>query len=140
MKKNNNTTISNNPMPAKSIRLREDQWTFIQNRHQEFGAENPNAFIRDAVDFYTEWLTMNRTQKFLTPALESVITAKVRDCEERLSRIVFKLATSQNMLAHIAGNDYNWSEDEIEELRVQCVRELKESNGTLGVPDIYARK
>ncbi len=54
MKRNNNTPISNNPMPAKSIRLREDQWTFIQTRHQEFGAENPNAFIRDAIDFYTE--------------------------------------------------------------------------------------
>ncbi len=140
MKNYNNNPKSIAPMPAKSIRLREDQWTFIHNRHQEFGAENANAFVRDAIDFYTEWLTLNRTQKFLTPALESVITAKVRDCEERLSRLMFKLAVSQNMLAHIAGNDYNWNEREIEELRLQCVRELKETNGTLGVPDVYARK
>ncbi len=135
-----NQKIKNEPMPSGSVRLREDQWTFVKERCKEFGAENANEFIRDAIDFYTEWLTLNNTQKFLTPALESVITAKVRDCEERLSRIIFKLAVSQNMLAYIAGNDYNWNEQEIEELRVQCVRELKESNGTLGVPDIYARK
>lgn len=89
------------PMPSESVRLREDQWTFIKERCKEFGAENTNEFIRDAVDFYTEWLTMNHVQKFLTPALESVIPSKIRDCEERLSRLLFKLAVSQNMLAHI---------------------------------------
>ena len=68
-------------MTAKSIRLTPTQWNECDKRAEELGLRSRNDFIRDAIDFYMEWLDKPSSQKFLTPALESVIGAKVRDKE-----------------------------------------------------------
>ena len=100
------------------------------------GLKSKNEFIRDAITFYTEWLDSPVTQKFMTPALESVIGAKVRDSEERLARLLFKLAVDQNFLAHIVGNTYEYDEATLEDFRIQSLREVKETNGTFTAKDI----
>ena len=68
-------------MTAKSIRLTPTQWNECDKRAEELGLRSRNDFICDAIDFYMEWLDKPSSQKFLTPALESVIGAKVRDKE-----------------------------------------------------------
>ena len=130
----------NESMPAKGVRLRADQWESCDRLFEQLGLASRNAFLRDAVDFYIEYLQSKTSVKFLTPALESVIGAKIRDSEERLARILFKLAVGQNMLAHITGGDYQYEDDEIETLRLQCIRELKETNGTINVETIMQEK
>ena len=90
----------NDAMPSKGVRLRVDQWEDCDRFSETLKMASRNDFIRDAIDFYLEYLRRNNSVKFLTPALESVISAKVRDSEERLDRLLFKLAVDQNLLAH----------------------------------------
>ena len=95
-----------------------------------------NDFIRDAVDFYIEYLRRNNSVKFLTPALESVISSKIRDSEDRIARLLFKLAVDQNLLAHIVADTYDFNSDAVSEQRVYSIREVKETNGTIHVDQI----
>ena len=83
----------NDAMPSKGVRLRVDQWEDCDRFSETLKMASRNDFIRDAIDFYLEYLRRNNSVKFLTPALESVISAKVRDSEERLARLLFKLAS-----------------------------------------------
>ena len=76
----------NDAMPSKGVRLRVDQWEDCDRFSETLKMASRNDFIRDAIDFYLEYLRRNNSVKFLTPALESVISAKVRDSEERLYR------------------------------------------------------
>ena len=92
----------NDAMPSKGVRLRVDQWEDCDRFSETLKMASRNDFIRDAIDFYLEYLRRNNSVKFLTPALESVISAKVRDSEERLARLLFKLAVDQNLLARTA--------------------------------------
>ncbi|MBQ5841901.1 MAG: hypothetical protein IIW63_01960 [Clostridia bacterium] len=123
-------------LKANSIRLAPSVWEDCERRAERMGLKSKNEFIRDAITFYTEWLDSPATQKFMTPALESVIGAKVRDSEERLARLLFKLAVDQNFLAHIVGNTYEYDEGVLGDFRIQSLREVKETNGTLTAKDI----
>ena len=86
----------------ESIRMTKEQWAACREMAKVMRLGSKNEFIRDAVDFYIEWCRQPQSQRFLTTALESVIEAKVRDSENRIARMLFKLAVETN--AHSANN------------------------------------
>ena len=75
-------------------------------------------------------------ERYLTPALESVIGAKIRDTEERLARILFKLAVDQNFLAHMIGDIDRYDEGYLEQCRINSIHEVKRTNGSLTAKEI----
>ena len=86
--------------------------------------------MRDAVDFYCAWLDREPTERMLMPEMESVIGAKIRDSEERIRNIEFKLGVQIAMLTRLLGNCLNYSDEDMEALRADAVRQMKETNGS----------
>lgn len=125
-----NKRKNNEAMPAISVRLRQEQIDECERLHKKLGLESRNDFIRDAIDFYCEYLRCPESVKFLTPALESVISAKIRDTESRLSNIQFKNAVAIEKLYLLLGDEYEKSEDELDEYREAAVRNVKQTNGS----------
>ena len=109
----------NNEKNSKGVALTEAQWDRCDRLANELGCRSRNAFIRDAIDFYCSWLEKEQSERFLTPALESVISAKIRDSEERINRNLFKIAVDLSILAKIVldedGGGYD--EDYLAEMR-----------------------
>ena len=118
----------NEVMGSTGIRFTAEQLKRCDEKSTELGISR-NEFIREAVEFYLEWLSRESSEKFLTPAFESVISAKLRDTEDRLSRILFKMAVEQNILTHYLMTDPN-EQIYIEDLRSMAVQELKETHTT----------
>ena len=125
-----NKRKNNEAMPAISVRLRQEQIDECERLYKKLGLESRNDFIRDAIDFYCEYLRCPESVKFLTPALESVISAKIRDTESRLSNIQFKHAVAIEKLYLLLGDEYEKSEDELDEYREAAVRNVKQTNGS----------
>ena len=125
-----NKRKNNEAMPAISVRLRQEQIDECERLYKKLGLESRNDFIRDAIDFYCEYLRCPESVKFLTPALESVISSKIRDTESRLSNIQFKNAVAIEKLYLLLGDEYEKSEDELEEYREAAVRNVKQTNGS----------
>ena len=119
-------------MGSTGIRFSQDQLDRCDAKSRELGISR-NEFVREAVEFYLEWLNRESSEKFLTPALESVVEAKLRDTEERLARILFKMAVDQNVLAYAVVTDAYYDKVDVESMRLQAVNELKTTNGTLDV-------
>ena len=109
------TKQNSDAMPAKSIRLTSEQWESCDRLYRQLGLQSRNDFIRDAIDFYIAWQSRESVERYLTPALESVIGAKIRDTEERLARILFKLAVDQNLLARFLARYDGYDDDEYED-------------------------
>ena len=126
----------NEVMGSTGIRFSQDQLDRCDAKSRELGISR-NEFVREAVEFYLEWLSRESSEKFLTPAFESVISAKLRDTEDRLSRILFKMAVEQNILTHYLMTDPN-EQIYIEDLRSMAVQELKETSGTLGISNFLS--
>ena len=115
----------------ESIRMTKEQWAACREMAKVMRLRSKNEFIRDAVDFYIEWCRQPQSQRFLTTALESVIEAKVRDSENRIARMLFKLAVEMNVNTHIAALDYNLTEREFYNLYAKSVAEVKKNNGEI---------
>ena len=122
-------------MGSTGIRFTEEQLRRCDEKSAELGISR-NEFIRDAVEFYLEWLSRESTEKFLTPALESVFSAKLRDTEDRIARILFKMAVDQNMLAQVLIYQGKYTKDSVEEVRRRAVNMVRETNGTINATDL----
>ena len=92
-----------------------------------------NEFINKAIRHYIAARQKETDSEFLTPALESVLSGMLGDTENRISRIIFKLATELSMLFHFTASLYDVTEDEIDKLRKYCVDEVSRLNGGISL-------
>ena len=98
---------------------------------KELGYGYPSDFIRDAIEFFIEWNNRKSSEKFLTPALESVMRGIVQDSDDRMGCLLYKHAVSLDMMARLMYHEYNYSESDWEKFRQQCLRRVNDTNGRI---------
>lgn len=125
---------------AGGVRLSEEQWKMCDEMAERLQLRSRNEFIRDAVDFYTEWCQRPQSMKFLTPALESVIGAKVRDSENRIARMLFKMAVEQNCLSQMLVSISDFGEYDFDQCHLFAEQQVKETNGALSLKEKTEKK
>lgn len=92
-------------------------------------ARSRSEFIADAIEMYIAWLDSKDMSKVLTPALESVIGAKILDTENRLARVLFKQGVELAMLMHVVAANSDVDQSELNDLRKLCVEEVSRLSG-----------
>ena len=97
---------------------------------ERYGKKSRNSFIREAVDFYCAWLEKEHMERFLLPSLESVMDSKIKDSEGRIRNVEFKMATQIAMLTEFLAEYLNYSDEDLERLRADAIRHLKETNSS----------
>ena len=131
-------SCSNNPTKSCVIRKQELRTPAqIAEKAKKHGFKTRNDFIRAGVEFYLQWLERGDSETFLTPALEQVITAKLRDSENRISRMMFKLAVEQNFLAHLLASTTELEDYQVKKLYQDAIDEVRATNGNLSVTDVF---
>lgn len=92
----------------------------------------------DALEHYLAVLNARDNSKVLTPALESVIGGKIAGTEDRLSRIIFKLAVELAMLNNIFAATYEIDPADLSNLRDMCVDEVARIGGRYRLEEAIA--
>lgn len=123
-------TTTNQNYEARGVSLTPAQWERCDRLAEQYGKKSRNSFIREAVDFYCAWLEKEHMERFLLPSLESVMDSKIKDSEGRIRNVVFKMATQIAMLTELLAEYLNFSEEDLERLRADAIRHLKETNGS----------
>ena len=126
---------NNRAMGSTGIRFTEEQLRQCEKMSTKLGISR-NEFVREAVDFYIEWLNREGREKFLTPALESVISAKFRDLEYRISQNLFRMAVEQNLLAQVLICDGKYTRESIYDFHEKAVSMVEKTNGTFCPSDL----
>jgi len=90
-----------------------------------------NEFINKATRHYIAFLQKENDNEFLTPALESVLSGMLGGMENRIARIMFKLAVELSMTMHIVAAQGEVDEETLIRLRGYCVDEVKRLNGKI---------
>ena len=98
-------------------------------------ASSRSEFISDAIEMYVAWLNSKETSKMLTPALESVIGAKIADTENRLARLLFKLSVEMAMVMNVLAASNEIDKESLNRLRGECIKEVKRLNGKFSFED-----
>lgn len=99
-------------------------------------ARSRSELICDAIEHYIATLNAKGSSKVLTPALESVIGGKIAGTEDRISRIIFKLAVEVAVLNHLTAGRYSFEDGYLDELRDYCTQEVASTNGRINLADI----
>lgn len=94
-----------------------------------------SEFISNAIEMYIAWLNSKENSKVLTPALESVIGAKIAGTENRLSRLLFKLSVEMAMVMNVLAASNDIDKEAIDRLRGECIKEVKRLNGRFSFED-----
>ena len=121
---------NNQNYESRGVSLTPAQWARCDRLAEEYGKKSRNAFIRDAVDFYCAWLEKEHMERFLLPSLESVMGSMIRDSEGRIRNVEFKMATMIAELTLLLAEYLEYSDEDLERLRADAIRHLKETNGS----------
>ena len=121
---------NNQNYESRGVSLTPAQWARCDRLAEEYGKRSRNAFIREAVDFYCAWLEKEHMERFLLPSLESVMGSMIKDSEGRIRNVEFKMATMIAQLTLLLAEYLEYSDEDLERLRADAIRHLKETNGS----------
>ena len=99
-------------------------------------SQNRSEFIGRAVEFYIAWLNTAASNKVLAPMVESVVSSTVKDTENRLARVIFKLSVEIAMLVHITAVNTGIQSSEVDKLREMCETQVAKLSGKYSFKDI----
>ena len=94
-------------------------------------AGSRSELIADALTFYLAWLDTGDYSKVLTPALESVIDARIKATEKNIGTVLFNISVELGLLQHVVAASQHYSPNTISDLRNVCIDEIKETHGVL---------
>ena len=100
-------------------------------------ARSRNEFIEKALKFYLGYLKTNQAEDYQLQSVSSMVSGTIRDTENRLARMDFKLAGEIAKLAHIIASVYEIDGETLQRLQQKCVEEVKRINGAIWFEDVY---
>ena len=128
-------------MPADTITtgiyIDRDLPDIINAYLKKANCRSRNEFINQAIRHYIAFLQKEQDNEFLTPALESVLSGMIGDTENRLARVLFKLAVELSMLLHVTASQSDMGADELERLKKFCVDEVSRLNGRISFENAH---
>ena len=131
-------------MPNESITtgiyIDRDLHELIQSYLHAANCRSRNEFISQAIRFYIAFLQKESDAEFLTPALESVLGGMLGSMENRMARLLFKLAVELSMTMHIVASQSEVDPETLTRLRGRCVDEVRRLNGKISFDDAWAHQ
>lgn len=118
-----------------TVWLSDEAWNQVSLHYREDNCTFQNEYIEKAIRFYTGYLDAQNASAYLPRILSDVLEGKLGALGSRMGRLLFKLAVEQNMTANILASEINAGLDEVEKLRIRCVREVKQINGEIKFED-----
>ena len=92
--------------------------------------------MEKAVQFYCGYLSASNAIKFLPTAITSAVSGAVQSSENRMARLLFKLAVEMSMMMNVVAAGAEVDEISLQRLRGKCVNDVKKSIGTVNFNEV----
>ena len=98
-------------------------------------AQSRNEFVEQALIYYCNYLKTKDELSLLPPVMASALRATIQSSEDRIFRLLFKLAVELSMTMNVVAAGKKVSDEDLERLRSRCIREVNQSNGQVTLLD-----
>ncbi len=95
-----------------------------------------SEFIEKAVRLHSGYIAGEKGAMFLPTAITSAMSGIVSTTENRIARVMFKLAVEMSMMMNILASTADVDENTLRRLRGKCVSDVKKSIGTVNFEDV----
>ena len=118
-------------MEKTAVRFEPELKVEIQNMISEVNATLMADFVRQATEFYIDYLRQKKSINFFAPLFAQTIKNEIESVEKNLSSMIYKLAVEQAISNNIVAC-YNGVNDEtVRKLREMCSKDVAENNGII---------
>lgn len=107
----------------------------IKELYRVDDCSSKSEFIEKAVRFYIGYLTAEDKSNYLPNMFLSNMRAIASESDNRVSRMLFKLAVEQAMMMNIMAANYDIEPGTLSRLRGSCVEEVKRLGGSFSMKD-----
>ena len=107
----------------------------IDRACEKINSKSRSDFLERAAQFYCGYIAEQDACAYLPPALATAIRGTVQDSENRLARLLFKLAVEIDMTMNVVAGGFKVGDDTLKQLRARCVQEVKKTGGTISFED-----
>ena len=114
-----------------ALRISPETQQLVKEMCPRDNCQTQNEFIERAIRFYAGYISGRDATAYLPPALTSVLRGTVQDTENRICRLLFKLAVELDMVMNVLAAGMEISEDVLRNLRSRCVQNVKKTSGSV---------
>ncbi len=102
--------------------------------------QSRNEFVEQAICFYSDYLSTQDVTEFLPPIFLQAMRGTLQSSEDRVSRLLFKLAVETSMMMNVLAAGLEIDDRQLDALRWRCVQNVKKSNGSITFKDVVQEK
>lgn len=127
--------MSDTAPKRKEVKRRFQLWIkpssleLVDKLLEEDNCESRSEFIEKAVLFYAGFLTTKDNTQYLPNIVISTLRSIIAENDNRMNRMIFKLAVEIAIMENLMASDREISPIEMERLRGECAKEVKRLNG-----------
>ena len=108
----------------------------VKEWYKKDNCGSQSEFIEKAIQFYCGYISAENSMKFLPTAITSAMAGVVENSENRIARLLFKLAVEMSMMMNIIASNAEIDETLLQRLRGKCVNDVKKSVGAVTFEDV----
>ena len=113
------------------IRISPDTDERIKAAMEIANCRSQNEFVEKAVRFYCAYIQTGNNLAYLPSVLSTALTGVVQDSENRIARLLFKLAVEMDVMMNVLAAAVEIDREAIREQRGRSVQNVKKTNGQL---------
>jgi hypothetical protein len=118
------------------LRISKDTAGLVKAAMPRDNCRSQNEFMEKAIRFYAGHITARDGAEVLTEALVGVIRGALDDSENRVSRLLFKLAVELSLVMHVVAAGKGVGDIPLARLRGKCVEDVRKSIGSVDMGKI----
>ncbi len=118
-----------------ALRMAPETQQLVKEMCPRDNCQTQNEFIEKAIRFYAGYVSGEEATAYLPAALVAALRGTVQGSEDRIARLLFKLAVELDMMMNVMAVAMEVDKDELERLRADCVRNVKRTSGAVSFKD-----
>ena len=107
----------------------------IEQEYREDNCSSKTEFIEKAVKFYIGYLRQQEEGNYLSPMITETVKSQIKGTEQRLARLIFKVAVELGKLSHMTAAMNDVDDETLKSLHAMCVTEVRKINGIIDYED-----
>lgn len=109
--------------------------TDVEIHYKNDNCKSQSEFIEKAIKFYVGYLDEEKSVDYISPMITETVKAQIKSTEQRLARLIFKVAVELGKLSHMTAAMNDVDEETLKSLHAMCVTEVRKINGIIDYED-----
>ena len=103
----------------------------VESHYRFDNCRSQSEFIERAIKFYIGYLDEEKGVNYISPMITETVKAEIKGTEQRLARLLFKVAVELGKLSHAFAAVNEVDDETMRALHTMCVDEVRKINGII---------